>query len=74
MLELQARREKHGWSRAELARRAGLNAATVGAIERGRLVPYETQLAKLAGALKVPVRKASILMEEASSDVHDSAR
>jgi transcriptional regulator with XRE-family HTH domain len=66
MLQLQARREARGWSRAELARQAGLNPATVGAIESGRLQPYESQLLKLARALKVPARSSTTLMEEVS--------
>lgn len=70
MLELQARREQRGWSRAELARQAELNPATVGAIESGRLQPYESQLLKLARALKVPARLAGTLMKE----VGDSGR
>ena len=48
---LQKAREARGWSRAELARRARLNAATVGLIESGRFRPYEGQLRKLAEAL-----------------------
>ena len=74
MLELQAIREALGWSRAELARQAGLNAATVGAIESGRLSPYETQLVKLARALRVPVRQAAMLMEEVGGHGRSSSR
>lgn len=48
---IKARREALGWSRAELARRAGMNQVTVGAIEAGRQVAYESQLAKIAAAL-----------------------
>ena len=33
MHTLQRRREERGWSKAELARRAELNATTVGSIE-----------------------------------------
>ena len=51
MTALQRHREARGWSKAELARRAGLNASTVGSIENGRLRPYESQLRKLAQAL-----------------------
>ena len=47
-------RLRKGWSKAELARRAGLNASTVGVIESGRLIPYAGQVAKLAAALGVP--------------------
>lgn len=52
--ELTALRESKGWSKAELARRADLNASTVGQIEAGRLRPYPGQVAKLARALGVP--------------------
>ena len=64
MLTLQVKREERGWSRAELARRAGLNAATVGAIESGRLSPYESQLVKLARAFAMPIRDAAKLTQE----------
>lgn len=50
---LRELREAKGWSRAELARQAGMNASTVGQIELGRILPYPTQVAKLAGALRV---------------------
>jgi transcriptional regulator with XRE-family HTH domain len=53
MTNLEAARVAKGWSRAELARRAGLNQVTVGQIEARRLVPYESQLRKLAKALRV---------------------
>ena len=53
MTALQRHREARGWSKAELARRAGLNASTVGSIENGRLRPYPSQVLKLAEALKL---------------------
>jgi len=64
MKELQRRREQVGWSRAELGRRSTINPSTIGLIESGRLQPYESQLLKLARALKVPARLAATLMEE----------
>lgn len=48
---LTREREAQGMSRSELARRAALNASTVGQIEAGRFIPYPGQLAKLAAAL-----------------------
>ena len=51
--KLRSLRESRGWSRAELARRAGLNQVTVGAIESGRLLPYQSQVLKLEEALGV---------------------
>lgn len=74
MLQLQARREEREWSRAELARQAGLNPATVGAIESGRLQPYDSQLIKLARALKVPVRSAGTLIEEVGGSGRRTSR
>ena len=49
--------------RAELARRSGLNAATVGQIELRRLQPYPSQLAKLAAALDWSGDPAALLDE-----------
>lgn len=46
------RREK-GWTKAELARRSGIQPNVVGWIEAGRFIPYQTQLEKLARALGV---------------------
>ena len=69
MKRLRVERERRGWSRAELARRARLNAVTVGLIEAGRLVPYPSQLRKLAGALGLGVEDA----DQLSSDVMDAA-
>lgn len=51
MYVLTREREARGWSKSELARRAQMSNSTVGAIESGRLTPYESQLRKLADAL-----------------------
>jgi transcriptional regulator with XRE-family HTH domain len=59
-------RERRGWSKSELARRAGLNQTTVSAVESGRLIPYDTQLLKLAKALGVPDPEA--LLDEVTPD------
>jgi transcriptional regulator with XRE-family HTH domain len=53
MTRLEALRTSKCWSRAELARRAGLHPTTVGLIESGRLRAYPGQLEKLARALDV---------------------
>jgi transcriptional regulator with XRE-family HTH domain len=66
MIHLERERRARGWSKAELARRANLNAATVGAIENRRLRPYACQLEKLAGALGWPKAKAEQLLGEAA--------
>ena len=57
MFEITAEREKRGWTRAELARRARMSASDVGKIEAGRLIPYPAQLTKLARALRVSLAK-----------------
>lgn len=61
-------RERRGWSKAELARRAELNASTVGQIEAGRLVPYPGQVRKLAEALELTESERERLTEEVSED------
>jgi len=42
-----------GWSQSELARRSKVHATTISQIEGGRLLPYPSQLKKLAKALGV---------------------
>ena len=66
MTQLEIERKARGWSKAELARRAKLNAATVGAIENQRLRPYACQLEKLAGALGWPKAETEQLLGEAT--------
>ena len=67
-LRLTIERRNHGWSRAELARRAGMNAATITLIENGRFIPYPSQLRKLAEALGVATDSPESLLEAAGSD------
>ena len=50
-MTMREAREAKKWTRAELARRARMHAATVGQIESGRLRPYPRQLEKLSRAL-----------------------
>ena len=64
MLALKAQRIARKWSQAKLAREAELNANTVCMVESGRLRPYESQLAKLAGALGIPASDAHSLLED----------
>ena len=45
-------RELRCWTRAELARRAGLNASTVTLIESGRFLPYRVQIEKIGRAFE----------------------
>lgn len=68
MKRLTLERERRGWSRAELARRAALHPADVGKYEAGRLVPYPRQLARLAEALGWPVERAGELMDEVAEE------
>lgn len=63
---LACERKRRGWSQAELARRARLHPAQVSLFEAGRLVPYPSQLQKLAAALGWPEAQAQDLMREIS--------
>jgi ribosome-binding protein aMBF1 (putative translation factor) len=65
-LVLTSMRVARGWSRSELARRARMTAADVGKIEAGRLLPYDSQLRKLARALGVRADEARRLLSPAS--------
>ena len=65
-INLTRLREQRGWSKSELARRAGLNQSTVSAVENGRAVPYDSQLEKLASALGVSGHEH--LLDEAAQD------
>lgn len=63
MKVLTLERLRRGWTKAELARRAGLHPSQVGQIEAGRLLPYETQIRKLAIALDIPDADGQRLLE-----------
>jgi transcriptional regulator with XRE-family HTH domain len=73
-MNLSIERSRRGWSRAELARRAGLNASTVGLIESGRLNPYPSQLVKIARALNIPDSGTHLLLEETQSSDCESGK
>ena len=60
MTSLRNAREAKSWSRAELARRSGLNQVTIGQIETRRLLPYPSQLKKLARALRVRIGELEV--------------
>lgn len=64
MKVLTRRRLELGWSKAELARRAGLHPSQIGQFESGRVQPYRGQLLKLAVALGVPENQAHRLLHE----------
>lgn len=59
-------RESKGWSRSELARQSKLHPSQIGLFESGRMVPYESQLAKISAALEVD--SSVDLLAEAESD------
>lgn len=63
MKRLTCLREERRWSKSELARRAKLAGTTVGAIENGRIVPYDGQLRKLSKALGYEGELAALLEE-----------
>jgi DNA-binding XRE family transcriptional regulator len=46
-------REKHGWTRDEMAERAGMNASYLGFIERGENVPTLTIIILIAETLEI---------------------
>lgn len=62
MKKITLLREKRGWSKSELSRRARMTPADVGRIESGRLQPYESQLRKLALALEISEDQAHTLL------------
>lgn len=64
---LTQKREDKGWSRSELARRAIMSAASVGQIENGRLLPYDSQLEKIARALGYQGDPAELMEEVGQS-------
>ncbi len=67
MIRLKALREALGWSGMELARQSGLANSTISQIESQRFTPYDSQLAKLARALRYD-GPAADLLEEATTD------
>lgn len=60
---LQIRREQLSLSKAELARRTGMQQGLIGWIESRRFIPYDSQLAKLAAALNWKDDPARLLEE-----------
>lgn len=49
-------RESKGWNRSELARQSGLHRSQITLFESGRMVPYPSQLEKIAKALEADPR------------------
>ena len=73
MLLLTREREARHWSRAELARRAHMNAADVGKIEAGRVTAYPSQVRKLAKALGWAPSEGHRLVEAVEESARDNA-
>jgi ribosome-binding protein aMBF1 (putative translation factor) len=63
MRRLQIERQRRGLSRSMLARLATMHPSTVGQIEAGRLVAYDSQLEKLARALGFDGEPAELMDE-----------
>lgn len=57
-----------GLSQSELARRTGMHPSTVSLIVRGRMVPYESQLARIASALAWKGEPTELLEEVDSAE------
>jgi len=70
MLILTRERLTRGWSRQELAARSRLAPGDIGKITRGILVPYQSQLERMAQALEW-TGPASELLEEAPDNGTD---
>ena len=67
LLRLTAERQRRGWSKAELARRARLDQANLSRIESGRVRPYEVELRRLARALGLPADDAEDLLRQVAA-------
>jgi transcriptional regulator with XRE-family HTH domain len=52
------------WTKARLARAAGLDQSLVGKIEAGRVVPYPCELERLAAALGIVGADAGRLLQD----------
>jgi transcriptional regulator with XRE-family HTH domain len=63
LLRITTERQAHGWSQAELARRARIDQATQSRIEHGRVRPYPVELRRLARALGFAVKDADQLLD-----------
>lgn len=63
MKKIEALRREREWSKAELARRAGMDPSDVGRIESGFMVAYDSQTRKLAKALGIRFRDAHKLFD-----------
>ncbi len=67
MIALQIEREKRRWSKRELARRAGIDAAILSYAENRHFLPYPKQVEGIAAALDWQGDPAE-LFEEVTED------
>lgn len=63
----QVLREKRGWSRVELARKAGVSLSAIDKLERGETQPRRQTMRKLAEALETSAGYLMYGEEEAES-------
>lgn len=56
-------REAKGWTRSELARQSGLHRSQITLFESGRMIPYPSQLDKLATALEADTDIVDLLAD-----------
>jgi transcriptional regulator with XRE-family HTH domain len=65
MLRIKAERLRRGWSQQDLGFRSRVQATDISRIERGRLIPYDSQANRIAAALEVTPDE---LLQPASSE------
>lgn len=73
MIEMQRKRLMNGWSKRELARRAGIDAALISYAENRGFRLYPGQLAKVASAFGVNESDMDSLLKEVVEDEHTVA-
>lgn len=61
-------RQKHSWTKWELARRARIHPARVGQIENGRVIPYPVEVQRLAFALGIEEADADSLIRDVGDE------
>jgi len=64
MLLVTRIRKQNGWSQSVLSHRSGVHVSTISNIERGRLIPWPGQRARIAQAVGWPADRADELFEE----------
>lgn len=67
-LKVQTERELQGRTRADVARAAAINGTTYGWIEAQRFIPLDSQLVKIAKALRWPLDRRYELLAEVTDD------